>query len=250
LWAFTKINATLSANCVKTLKITFSIGLKFYNFVSVVTPITLMKRIQSTLTVALFILALVVQAQDLSKWPADSLQMANTAGHTATLSPEEKKLVQLVNLARMDGNAFMKRIAMPYIKANDKDDDEYVEGLYADLRKTKGLHLLKPLETLHKSAAHHATDMGTKGQLGHDSSDGTTFTMRIHKFHKPVTVSENINYGYSDAVSILMEMLIDEGVTDRTHRHNILGKTFNHIGVSIKPHKMMEFNCVMDFSVE
>jgi uncharacterized protein YkwD len=189
-------------------------------------------------------------AQDLSKWPADSILMANTAGHTATLTAEEKKLIQLINLARMDGNAFMKRIAIPYIKANDKDDDEYVEGLYEDLRKTKGLHLLVPLETLHKSAAHHATDMGAKGGLGHNSSDGTNFTMRIHKFHKPVTVAENINYGYNDAVSIIMEMLIDEGVTERTHRHNILGKTFNHIGVSIKPHKMMEFNCVMDFSVE
>jgi uncharacterized protein YkwD len=189
-------------------------------------------------------------AQDLSKWPADSIQLANTAGHTATLTPEERKLVQLINLARMDGNAFMKRVAIPYIKANDKDDDEYVEGLYSDLRKTKDLHLLVPLETLHKSATHHATDMGSKGTIGHNSSDGTTFTMRIHKFHKPVTVAENINYGYNDAVSIIMEMLIDEGVTERTHRHNILGKTYNHIGVSIKPHKMMEFNCVMDFSVE
>jgi uncharacterized protein YkwD len=189
-------------------------------------------------------------AQDLSKWPADSIQMANTAGHTATLTQEERKLIQLINLARMDGKAFMKRIAIPYIKANDKDDDEYVEGLYTDLRNTKGLHLLVPLETLHKSAAHHATDMGAKGGLGHNSSDGTTFTMRIHKFHKPVVVAENINYGYNDAVSIIMEMLIDEGVTERTHRHNILGKTYRHIGVSIKPHKMMEFNCVMDFSVE
>jgi len=189
-------------------------------------------------------------AQDLSQWPKDTLDMANTAASTATLSVEEKKLIQLINLARLDGNAFMKRIAVPYIKANDKDDDEYVEGLYSDLRKSRALHLLKPLEALHKSAAHHAHDMGTKGQLGHDSSDGTTFVMRIHKFHKPVNVSENINYGYNDAVSIIMEMLIDEGVPDRTHRHNILGKTFNHVGVSIQAHKMMEFNCVMDFSVE
>lgn len=189
-------------------------------------------------------------AQDLSQWPKDTLDMANTAAATATLSVEEKKLIQLINLARLDGNAFMKRIAVPYIKANDKDDDEYVEGLYSDLRKSRALHLLKPLEALHKSAAHHAHDMGTKGQLGHDSSDGTTFIMRIHKFHKPVSVSENINYGYSDAVSIIMEMLIDEGVPERTHRHNILGQTFHHVGVSIKAHKMMEFNCVMDFSVE
>jgi uncharacterized protein YkwD len=188
--------------------------------------------------------------QDLSQWPKDSLDMANTAGSHGDLSAEEKKLIQLINLARMDGRSFLNRIARPYVTANDKDDDEYVEGLYTDLRNTRGLHLLKPMESLHKSASHHAHDMGSKGLLGHDSSDGTTFTLRIHKFHKPVTVSENINYGYDDAVSIVMEMLIDEGVTNRTHRHNILGQTFHHVGVSIRPHKMMEFNCVMDFSVE
>ena len=54
-------------------------------------------------------------AQDLSLWSKDTLEMVNTAGHTATLSAAEKKLVQLINLARLDGNAFMKRIAMPYI---------------------------------------------------------------------------------------------------------------------------------------
>jgi uncharacterized protein YkwD len=209
-----------------------------------------MKRVSFLIFVASLFCFISSNGQDLSLWPKDTLDMTNTALHTATLTAEEKKLIQLINLARLDGNAFMKRIAIPYIKANDKDDDEYVEGLYADLMRTKNLHLLKPLEALHKSAAHHAQDMGAKGQLGHDSSDGTTFVMRIHKFHKPVTVSENINYGYSDAVSIIMEMLIDEGVPDRTHRHNILGKTFNHVGVSIKAHKMMEFNCVMDFSVE
>ena len=191
-----------------------------------------------------------VSGQDLTQWPKDSLDMANTANTHTNLSAEEKKVIQLINLARMNGSSFINRVAKPYIIANDKDDDEYVEGLYTDLRNTKGMHLLKPLEALHKSAAHHAHDMGGKGLLGHDSSDGTTFTMRIHKFHKPVVVSENINYGYNDAISIVMEMLIDEGVTNRTHRHNILGQTFHHIGVSIRPHKMMEFNCVIDFSVE
>ena len=194
--------------------------------------------------------SLTSQAQDLSLWSQDTLDMANTAAQMAYMTPEEKKIIQLINLARLNGKVFLTRVAMPYVKANDKDDDEFVEGLYTDLRNTQSMHLLKPIETLHKSASHHALDMGTKGGLGHDSSDGTTFTMRIQKFHKPVTVSENCAYGYSDAVSNVMEMLIDEGVTDRTHRHNILGKTFHHVGVSIKPHKMMDFNCVVDFSVE
>lgn len=209
-----------------------------------------MKHITKVTFFLLSIASFHTKAQDLSLWSKDTLDMANTALHVATMTPEEKKTVQIINLARLNGKAFLRRIAMPYVKANDKDDDEFVEGLYSDLRNTQSMHLLKPVDALQKSAAHHAHDMGTKGGLGHDSSDGTTFTMRIHKFHKAVTVSENIAYGYGDALSSVMEMLIDEGVTDRTHRHNILGKTFHHIGVSIKVHKNMEFNCVIDFSVE
>ena len=190
------------------------------------------------------------KTQDLTKWSQDTLDLANTAGHLSHFTPEEKKMIQLINLARLDGTAFLNRVAKPYIKANDKDEDEFVTSLYADLRNTKGLHLLQPLDALHKSASHHASDMGTRGQFGKDSSDGTTFTMRIHKFHKQVTVSENCSYGFGDGLSNVMEMLIDEGVSTKMHRHNLLGQTFHHLGVSIKPHKMMDFNCVIDFAVE
>lgn len=192
----------------------------------------------------------VAHGQDLSLWSKDTLDMANTAASVQNLTAEEKKVIQLINLARLNGKAFLKKIAIPYVKQNNKDDDDFVEGLYNDLRATSAMHLLRPHEKLHQSAAHHAHDMGSKGQVGHDSSDGTTFTARIHQFHKQVTVSENCSYGYNDAFSIVMEMLIDEEVPGNTHRHNILGKTFHHVGVSIKPHKMIDFNCVIDFAVE
>jgi len=209
-----------------------------------------MKPSSVSLLVFASLITSISNSQDLSLWSKDTLDMANTAALITTMTPEEKKAIQLINLARLNGSAFLKRVAMPYVKANDKDDDEFVEGLYSDLRNTRAIHLLKPLDALQKSANHHAHDMGTKGGFGHDSSDGTPHTIRIQRFHKPVTVSENCAYGYSDALSNVMEMLIDEGVTAHTHRHNILGKTFHHVGVSIKPHKNMEFNCVIDFSVE
>jgi len=191
-----------------------------------------------------------INGQDLTLWNKDTLAMANTAATVATLTAEEKKVIQLINLARLNGKDFLKRVAEPYIKQNDKDDDDYVEGLYTLLRSTKGLHVLRSHEKLHMSAAHHAHDMGSKGQIGHVGSDGSTFTVRIHRFHKPVHVAEICSYGYGDALGIVMEMLIDEGVTEHNDRETLLGKTFLHVGVSIKPHKMMEFNCVMDFAVE
>lgn len=200
------------------------------------------------ITGLLFLLNFSAFTQDLSLWGGDTLHLANTAEHSTYLSAEEKKVIQLMNLARMNGDTFMKRIAIPYIKQNDFDDDEYVTTLRSDLKKTFGLHPLKPLEKLWESAAHHAYDMGHKGMIGHESSDGTPHLVRLHRYHKAEHMAESLCYGYNEAVEIVMQLLLDEAIPARSNRHNILNKSFHHVGVSIKPHREYDHNAVIDFS--
>ena len=71
----------------------------------------------------------VAHGQDLSLWSKDTLDMANTAASVPNLTAEEKKVIQLINLARLNGKAFLKKVAIPYVKQNNKDDDDFVEGL-------------------------------------------------------------------------------------------------------------------------
>jgi uncharacterized protein YkwD len=47
----------------------------------------------------------------------------------------------------------------------------------------------------------------------------------------------------------VLQLLIDEGIEDLGHRNNILNPRFNSIGVSIKPHKSYDYNCVMSFGM-
>jgi uncharacterized protein YkwD len=63
-------------------------------------------------------------------------------------------------------------------------------------------------------------------------------------------VGENCYYGMEDPVVIVIKLLIDEGVKDLGHRHNMLEPSFNSVGVSIKPHKQYGYNCVMDFGAK
>lgn len=189
-----------------------------------------------------------VQSQDLGLWHGDTLNAANTAGHLTYLTTEEKKVIQLINLARMDGAAFLKRIAIPYIQKNSFDDDEFVESLHNDLKKTLGLHPLKPAEKLWESAAHHAYDMGHKGLIGHESSDGTPHHIRIKRYHQADHVAESLCYGYNEALDIVMQLLLDEAIETRTNRYNILNSNLHHIGLSIKPHREYDHNAVIDFS--
>lgn len=205
---------------------------------------------KSSILSLVFLLAFfqAVFAQDLASWPKDTLELANTAKAVTYLSPEEKKLIQLINLARLNGKSFHERIVKPYIKKNALDMDEYLETLAVDLSTTKGLHLLDPLPKLHESAAFHAHDTGHKGLIGHESSDGTDHLTRIHRFHKRAKIVESLCYGYNDAVDIVMQLLEDEGIVAKTNRMHLLAKDLHHIGVSIKPHTVYDFNCVIDYS--
>lgn len=62
-----------------------------------------------------------------------------------------------------------------------------------------------------------------------------------------IEVAENIYYGRYTPEEIVMQLLIDEKIEDLGHRHNLLNPKYNSIGVSIKPHKKYEYNCVMSF---
>lgn len=197
----------------------------------------------------LFLLSSSALAQDLSLWKKSTLDSANTAANLTYLSPEEKKLYLLTNLARLDGKTFIKNVLDPFVKENETDQDEYLESLYADLKALPRLKPLVPNEKLHHSASHHAVDMGKNGKIGHESSDGTDLHTRIKRYHQGHTVlAENCSYGYDDALNIVMQLLIDDNRPEKKHRNVMLGKNFLHMGVSIRDHRAYGANCVMDFS--
>lgn len=192
--------------------------------------------------------SLQMQAQDLVLWHKDTVTKANTAVHATYLTAEEKKVLLLMNLARMDGKGFAKNILAPYVKEHNKPNNEYLTSLYDDLKKLRRLPPLVPNEKLSKSAAYHANDMGVTGQVGHDSSDGTACFDRIHKYLNRGYMGENCSYGYGDALGIVLQLLIDDGVPSKGHRSSILSPNFKRVGVSIRRHKVYSYNCVQDFA--
>ena len=103
--------------------------------------------------------------------------------------------------------------------------------------------MFQPEKDLYKIALGHAKISGKNGTVGHQ---------RFNERFKPVMkkynrVAENCGYGYDDAVEIVLELLIDQGISSLGHRKNILNPIYNSIGVSIQDHKDYRTNCVMDF---
>ena len=183
----------------------------------------------------------------LAKYKPEILKQANTADTCTYLTEQEKKTIQLCNLARINGKLFKENLILNYPEvAGNLNNNKYVSSLLKDIEKINNLPLLQPNYFYYHLAKQHATDMGISGQVGHNGSD-----QRFNKMIKKTAAykcSENCDYGYDKAIDIVMHLLIDDGVVSLGHRKSILDKDFNSIGVSIMSHKKYEYNCVQLFA--
>lgn len=194
-------------------------------------------------------LSLIAQDDDIFKnIPPNILDKANTAKNTAYLSKTEKEVILYMNIARLDGDWFIKHIYNKKISFVSSFSSSYRKSLLKDLKKTKDHPMLYPAKGLTKAARYHAKDMGKKGKTGHRSSDGTETFVRIKKYAQGGYMAENIQYGYQSALDIVLDLLIDDGISSLGHRKNILNSNFSYVGVAIEPHKRYRINCVQDFS--
>jgi uncharacterized protein YkwD len=161
----------------------------------------------------------------------------------------ESELLALINEVRTTPKKFLTSKALPYIIENDEDTvgNKYVSSLLKDLRKQNSIAPLESDLYLHDQAHLFAADMGSTGKTGHISSTLGDFGKRLKKYSNK-EIGENCDYGSSDPLDILMNLLIDDGIPGVGHRKNLLNSHYRQIGIGIEPHKMYEWNCVMDFS--
>ena len=110
----------------------------------------------------------------------------------------------------------------------------------------KSLPSLKPLQwdqNLARSAQEHVDDIGPKGLLLYQSSDGTEPEDRISKYGTYVdSLGENIDFGPNDAMGVIISLTLDDGEEERPHRENLFKSDYQ---------KVTEFQmCVMDFAYD
>ena len=115
----------------------------------------------------------------------------------------------------------------------------------------KSLKPLQPLEwdqNLYSSAKEHVDDIGPKGLLLYQSSDGTEPEDRINKYCNYETLGENIDFGPNDAMGVIISLTLDDGEEQRPHRENLFKEDYNKVGIACGPHQTEFQMCVMDFA--
>ena len=199
--------------------------------------------------VTILLLCLAAMPLAAQQWTSEQLARANTARNASYLSEQEKQVIFLCNLARMDGALFAATYLAQHMPNNPSN--WYIASLYRDLQSVKGRQPLYPDRRLYATAAYHAADMGRSGRTGHTSSDGTDFADRVYGgLGEKTYIAENCSYGYNNdqAINIVVQLLVDANVPSLGHRKNILNPDLSAIGVAIAPHAIYEYMCVMDFA--
>ena len=117
------------------------------------------------------------------------------------------------------------------------------------LKKTAPMPVMKPTEGLAKAADELVADQQKYGGIGHISRKGVNPQKRIEKYGTwDICSAEDITYGSFEARQIVIALLIDDGVSDRGHRKNILNPCFRFAGVANGTHPSYLSMCVIDYA--
>ena len=88
------------------------------------------------------------------------------------------------------------------------------------------------------AAQDHCEDAGPKGLFGHTGSDGTSPFDRMDRYGtRRGFAGENIMYGAQSPVEVIVDLFIDDGVSNRGHRVNIFKQDFTQTGIFTCPFK-------------
>jgi uncharacterized protein YkwD len=195
---------------------------------------------------------------------------ATSADAAALLSPLEAEVLREINLARTQPQnyvAFLTQLRPHYVghqlrrpgemapvagrgaTLTTQEGVKAVDEAIAFLRATAPLPPLAVSRGLSLAAKDHVKDQGSKGGLSHQGSDGSTSGDRANRYGRwQGQIGENMALGIASARGMMMNLIIDDGVPGRGHRHNLFSARAGTVGVACGPHKMLHIMCVMMFA--
>ena len=124
-----------------------------------------------------------------------------------------------------------------------------VDEAIAYLKRAEPVPALSASRPLTLSARDHIRDLGPRGMTGHVGTDNSQPADRISRYGTPKSVSgEGITFGPVSARSIVIQLIVDDGVAGRDHRKNAFEPDYRLAGIAVGPHKTYEQMCVIDFA--
>jgi hypothetical protein len=176
-------------------------------------------------------------------WNAKTYNACNTAENVSYMTANEKQVIWILNMVRLNPKLFLTTVLLnPKNKKFQKKEsrNRYFKSLIEDLKiQQPNNDFLTPDSLMYASAYCHAYQSGQVGYIGHDRS----FSGCQSSFY-----GECCEYGNEEPIYMLLNLLIDEGISSLGHRKVCLKQEFQSVGVSMQPHKGYGINTVLDFN--
>lgn len=165
-----------------------------------------------------------------------------------TVSKLEQDILNEINLVRQDPAGYAAKVMYVY-----QNSSQAANECYNELMRTKNMQILQAEEGLYKAAQWFVRYQGPSGNIGHNA-DTWGYREPWDRMSQFGTYyagcAENISYGYNKAREIVLQLLIDEGISDRGHRRNLLNPSFKKVGIAVGDHAKYRYMCVMDFATD
>lgn len=118
-----------------------------------------------------------------------------------------------------------------------------VDEAIRDLGREKPLAELAWSDALARAAADHVAIQSRSGAVGHYTR-GSGPGERMKARGGGPYVNEVITYGHHSPAGVVDQLLIDDGVPDRGHRHSLLRPTHRYAGIACGRHPVHRTMCV------
>jgi hypothetical protein len=175
------------------------------------------------------------------------IEIAFKSSQLPERTKQENLFVYYLNLVRQNPKTFKETYLKAWVDSTKFPMNKFVISLNKELEELHNCRIVSYDKALYKLANEHALDMGKNGKIGHVSSGGKNFNQRINTYIKDYKIlKEACQYGYQDGLSILIDLLIDDGIENLGHRKTLLDCDLSKVALSIAPHKKYKVNAVVE----
>ena len=183
----------------------------------------------------------------------------DTARNVDYLSAVEKDIVLEMNKARTKPALYAELYIEPRLKNFNgniyngslltKEGAVAVNECVSAMKRASAVKALKTAKGLSLAAQQHSSTQSKTDQIGHTGVDGSSPFDRIKQYGTYRAAGENIAYGTKSGQEIVIQLLIDDGVSSRGHRENIMSKDFDTTGVGYaNEHQRYGSMCVITYA--
>ena len=159
----------------------------------------------------------------------------NTAVNEKMINDFDKEMIKEINFVRQYPKVYAQIVAN-YLAEESKSwwglgKDDYDAGLELidELNKMKPVQVLYHKSCLYEAAKKHGEDCKQRGFIDHTGSDRSIPSSRIAKFCTGLNGGENLVGGPKNVRVLVLQLLIDAGISSRGHRYNMLNANWKYV---------------------